>query len=108
MLIPFFSSFFSLLILEELDRNALDFNTNVTSRIRAINSSVIQSFSNLQTALYVTEVIYVQLATAYNHFLDLHDKYWGKDKIGQDYTQPMSIEELWQILGNYQPKFTAK
>lgn len=112
---PYFSLLFEHLTRHELGHTTddpttmelivSDFNENITDRVKTINSSLLQDFSDHRTAVFVVNVIFSQLLTAYQQFLDFHDQLIGKDRLddGSTIPIPMSISEVEQRLCRFHP-----
>jgi hypothetical protein len=112
---PYFSQLFEFLAADDLGHSIedpatmtpiiSDFNEQVAVRIKAINSAVIQDFSDHRTAIFVVNVIFTQLLTAYQQFLEIHDQLIGKCAQPDDAPLPLSPSEVEQTLRHFHPTF---
>lgn len=75
-----------------------DFNDHVQERIKALSSSLLQLFSNNRTTLFVANIIFTQLLTAYKRFLDTFDELEGKMPQRTDLPLPMALHSLEQFI----------
>lgn len=115
---PYFPLLFDFLAQRELDPSSsdatddltsiiADFNDHAAERIRALATSVVQSFSDQRTALFTANVIFTRLLTAYQTFLDCHDHRLGKRPWTRDQPLPMTLYALEQTLVQYHPSFAS-
>lgn len=116
---PYFQLLFEFLAQQELGRQVIDnptdlisiitdFNGHVVERIRTLAVSVMQTFSDQRTALFAVNVIFSQLTTAYQAFLEFHDDLFGKRAASRDQPLPMTTYALEQILHQYNPSVQAR
>lgn len=93
---------------EALDPIISKFNETAVAQSAAINTSIMQAFSDYQTAVFVVNVLFTQLLTAYQRFLDIHDAHVGKNHQEPEHELPMSVASLEQILRRAHPNFTSR
>lgn len=81
---------------EKIDQIIADFNGNVSKRIQQITGDLVRSFCNLRTTQTVLGVVWVQLISAYEHFLSHLDRVHGKEPMLN--SNPMSVDALRSLI----------
>ncbi|KAJ2901188.1 Vacuolar protein sorting-associated protein 52 [Coemansia aciculifera] len=91
---------------DELGRTASVFNGEWRGQISAINSSIIQSFSNFRTGTEILHVVLGQLIIYYTRFHSLYDKRIARRVAGaSEICQPVGVQSVMVDIKKYRNNF---
>ncbi|KAJ2740938.1 Vacuolar protein sorting-associated protein 52 [Coemansia sp. BCRC 34301] len=91
---------------EELGRTASVFNGEWRAQISAINSSIIQSFSNFRTGTEILHVVLGQLIIYYTRFHSLYDKRIARRVASaSEICQPVGVQSVMVDIKKYRNNF---
>ncbi|KAJ1737274.1 Vacuolar protein sorting-associated protein 52 [Coemansia sp. Benny D160-2] len=93
---------------EDLGRVVSVFNAEWRSKIAAINSSIIQSFSNFRTGTEILHAVLGQLIIYYTRFHSLYDKRFARRSSsggGTTSQQPVGVQNVMVEIKKYRNNF---
>ncbi|KAJ2821273.1 Vacuolar protein sorting-associated protein 52, partial [Coemansia sp. 'formosensis'] len=87
---------------DELGRTASVFNGEWRAQISAINSSIVQSFSNFRTGTEILHVVLGQLIIYYTRFHSLYDKRIARRAASaSEICQPVGVQTVMVDIKKY-------
>ncbi|KAJ2633660.1 Vacuolar protein sorting-associated protein 52 [Coemansia sp. RSA 1290] len=90
---------------EDLNRVTGTFNAEWRAQISAINSSIIQSFSNFRTGTEILHAVLGQLIIYYTRFHSLFDKRFARRSGASAACQPVGVQNVMVEIKKYRNNF---